>query len=134
MCQRLLAISLFISGTLTAATPCVLGQQADAPGEALPADNQYVQVKDGHLSLDGKRVRYWTWIGHFWCDGENAQFNLKQDDSPEVRQAKIEKQRRIYDAPARRNNARQATRRLLHPGRARYRAGARGETMAHGRF
>ncbi len=29
----------------------------------LPPDNAYVVVKDGHLSLDGKRVRFWGGIG-----------------------------------------------------------------------
>ncbi len=102
MCQRLLVMWLFLGWLLITPNLQVFGQQADTPRQPLPADNQYVQVKEGHLSLDGKRVRYWTWIGHFWCDGENAQFNLKKDDSPEIRQAKVEKQRRIYDALAQR--------------------------------
>ncbi len=38
------------------------------PWETDPAripDSEYVQVRDGHLSLKGQRVRYWGHIGHF---------------------------------------------------------------------
>jgi hypothetical protein len=31
----------------------------------LPPDSAYVQVKDGHLTLDGQRIRFWGHIGHF---------------------------------------------------------------------
>jgi len=76
--------------------------QTPSTQPTLPDDSSYVQVRDGHLSLNGNRVRYWSWIGHFWADGENAQFKLTSSDTPEVRQMKIDKQRRIYDALAQR--------------------------------
>jgi len=57
---------------------------------------------DGHLSLEGKRVRYWGWIGHFWLEGKLAENRIKADDTPEVRKQKIEKTYRVYDAMAQR--------------------------------
>jgi len=65
-------------------------------------DDDYVTIKDGHLSLHGKRVRYWGWIGHFWLEGKLAENRIKPDDSPEVRKQKIEKTYRVYDAMAQR--------------------------------
>ncbi len=38
---------------------------AGAAEPKLPPDEEYVTVKDGHLSLKGKRVRFWGHIGHF---------------------------------------------------------------------
>ncbi|MBS3733713.1 MAG: beta-galactosidase [Phycisphaerae bacterium] len=36
-------------------------------------DSQYVQVnEDGHLELDGRRVRYWGHIGHFPAGGDDG--------------------------------------------------------------
>jgi hypothetical protein len=37
----------------------------------LPADSEYVVVKDGHLSVDGQRVRYWAAIGKMYVAGKD---------------------------------------------------------------
>lgn len=79
---------------------CALLGAAEAPG--LPPDDTYVQVKDGHLSLRGERIRFWGWIGHFWMTGKLAEFKVKPDDSPELRRAKVEKCYQTYDALAQR--------------------------------
>lgn len=68
----------------------------------LPPDNAYVQIADGHLSLNGERVRYWGWIGHFWMTGSLNQYKLAADDTPEVRKAKIAKTYEVIDALAQR--------------------------------
>lgn len=39
-------------------------------------DSQYVQVKDGHLSLDGQRVRYWGVIGKVFADSKGKAENV----------------------------------------------------------
>jgi len=41
-------------------------------------DRAYVQIKDGHLYLDGERVRYWGHIGHF------PNPSLKVDRTPDT--------------------------------------------------
>jgi hypothetical protein len=52
--------------------------------QTLPPDNAYVQVKRGHLTLDGQRQRYWAAIGQMMMKPD-----LKPSDSAEVRAAKI---------------------------------------------
>ncbi len=80
----------------------VLAPAADVPAQ-LPPDSAYVQVRDGHLSLNGVRQRYWGWIGHFWLEGDlNTKFAPKPDDTPEVRRAKYTKMCEVYDALAQR--------------------------------
>ncbi len=75
---------------------------ADTPAQ-LPPDSAYVQVVDGHLSLNGLRQRYWGWIGHFWLEGDlKAKYASKPDDTPEVRKAKYTKMCEVYDALAQR--------------------------------
>ncbi len=68
----------------------------------LPPDAHYVQVKDGHLSLAGERVRYWGFIGHWGLPGGPVRdANLvKPDDSAEVRAKKSAKTHEVIDAMA----------------------------------
>ncbi len=68
----------------------------------LPPDDAYVQVRDGHLSLGGERVRYWGWIGHFWLTNRLAQYKVKPEDTAEVRAAKVLKAYAALDALAQR--------------------------------
>ena len=75
---------------------------AEHPALTLPPDADYVQVRDGHLSLRGERVRYWGWIGHFWLEGKLKEHEIKADDSPEVRAAKVKKAYEVFDALAQR--------------------------------
>jgi hypothetical protein len=83
-----------------------LGMAAEAPnaGTPLPPDSAYCVVnKDGHLSINGERVRFWGWIGHFWLEGKlKEQYGPKPDDTPEVRKAKYAKMCEVYDALAQR--------------------------------
>ncbi len=83
----------------------LLGAAMPAGAAVDPAtipDSNYVIVKDGHLSLNGQRVRYWGWIGHFNLEGKLNEFRVKAGDSPEVKAAKIKKTREVYDALAQR--------------------------------
>jgi hypothetical protein len=58
----------------------------------LPPDSAYVRVRDGHLSLDGKRVRYWAVIGKPFLTPR-----LLPNDTPEIRAKKIADARRGTD-------------------------------------
>jgi hypothetical protein len=69
---------------------------------ALPGDEEYVTVKDGHLYLKGRRVRYWGWIGHFWLTGPLAKYKVQPGDAPDVVAAKVAKRNEVIDAYARR--------------------------------
>ena len=97
--------SVRILGVATLSLTIPLLFAADTPGPAtrpLPPDSQYVQVKDGHLSLEGQRVRYWGFIGHWdlpWGPVRDANL-VKPDDSAEVRAAKAIKTRAVIDAMA----------------------------------
>jgi len=75
-----------------------------AAQEAVPTfpDDAYVQVKDGHLSLHGERVRYWGWIGMFWLEGKLGENYVQEGDSPEFRAAKTKKAYEVFDALAQR--------------------------------
>ncbi len=66
------------------------------PSPALPADAAYVQVRDGHLSLEGQRVRYWGFIGNPWWD---SYYNLLVKAKPdgEARQQAVAKVRADID-------------------------------------
>lgn len=84
---------------------CLLALVLGLPGgesPALPPDTAYVQVKDGHLDLNGERQRYWGWIGHFWLTGSLEKYKPATDDTPEVRKAKYAKMCEVYDALAQR--------------------------------
>lgn len=61
----------------------------------LPPDAEYVVVgKDGHLTLRGQRVRYWSAIGKLYI---GAKVDPKKD-SPEERRKKVEASRKATDA------------------------------------
>ncbi len=60
MSRHLLSILLTV-----ALTSLACAQQVVVNQTALPPDNAYVVVKDGHLTLDGQRQRYWGAIGNF---------------------------------------------------------------------
>jgi hypothetical protein len=76
------------------ATVALLAAVAVAPATAAPPDaGEYVTVKDGHLSLHGKRVRYWAAIGKTYLVPD-----IKPGDTPEQRRAKVEAARRATDA------------------------------------
>ncbi len=58
----------------------------------LPPDNHYVVVQDGHLSVDGKRERYWSVIGKpFIAAG------VQLTDDQATREAKVAKARKGTD-------------------------------------
>ena len=67
------------------------GSVSAAPGQ-LPPDSAYVTVKDGHLSLDGKRVRYWAVIGKPYIH-----IVAKPGDTPEQRAEKLQASRKGTD-------------------------------------
>ncbi len=92
---RIAPLLLALSCSVSAAEPT-------GGGHVLPPDNAYVQVADGHLSLNGERVRYWGWIGHFWMTGSLNKYKLADDDTPEVRKAKVVKTYEVIDALAQR--------------------------------
>ena len=70
---------------------CLAGSGLAQP---LPPDSAYVTVDDrGHLSLEGRRVRYWGMTGSFPNFAD-----LKEGDTPAQRRAKI--QRAYADADA----------------------------------
>jgi hypothetical protein len=53
-----------LAGLLACALAAAQGQaQTTHPATTLPADSEYVVVRDGHLYLDGQRVRFWGGIG-----------------------------------------------------------------------
>jgi len=49
------------------------------------SENEYLIVKDGHLTLNGKRKRYWAAVGKVYANAE-----IKPDDSPEIIRQKVE--------------------------------------------
>ncbi|GAB4456363.1 MAG: hypothetical protein OHK0029_14130 [Armatimonadaceae bacterium] len=55
----------------------------------LPPDRDYVVVKNGHLSLDGERVRYWAVIGKPYVSA-----GVRPDDSAEEKRRKVAISRR----------------------------------------
>lgn len=55
-------------------------------------NSQFVTIRDGHLSLDGVRQRYWAAIGKVFLAPE-----IKPDDSPERRKEKIRDARKGTD-------------------------------------
>lgn len=74
---------------------------AEAPADAapLPPNDAYVTVSDdGHLELDGERVRFWGIIGAYTRDYRWQ--GLDPSDPPETRQAKLNKRYRDLDAAA----------------------------------
>ena len=88
--------------SLLALSALALAPAADESTQ-LPPDSAYVQVRDGHLSLNGERQRYWGWIGHFWLEGDlKTKYEPKPDDTPEVRKAKYTKMCEVFDALAQR--------------------------------
>jgi len=99
MNQCLLRLGLAAGAMLLAILP-----QAVAQGQAaIPPDADYVTVSpDGHLQLQGQRVRYWGWIGHFNLEGKLAELRVKPGDSAQVKAQKVAKTREVYDALAQR--------------------------------
>ncbi len=94
---------MLIRSTIAASLLALAALAPGAEPAQLPPDSAYVQVVDGHLSLNGERQRYWGWIGHFWLEGEiGTKFGPKADDTPEVRAAKYKKMCEVYDALAQR--------------------------------
>ncbi|HUT01660.1 MAG TPA: hypothetical protein VM031_04350, partial [Phycisphaerae bacterium] len=80
------------------AAACVTGFVArPAGGAELPPDREYVVVKDGHLSLNGRRVRYWAVIG-----GVFVQADAKPGDTPDERAGKVRAARKGTDLLVRR--------------------------------
>jgi len=71
-----------------------------AQSQSLPPDSEYVTVKNGHLHLQGERVRYWGIIGHFINDWNWRSAGPQVGDSPEVRGEKIEKRHRDIEKMA----------------------------------
>jgi hypothetical protein len=63
----------------------------------LPPDKAYVQVsKEGTITLDGKRVRYWgAVLNHTKIQADEVK--ILPEDSPEVRQRKVADQRKAVD-------------------------------------
>jgi hypothetical protein len=57
--------------------------------EALPPDSEYVQIVDGHLSVNGERQRYWAAIGKLYPLAD-----IKEDDSRKEHKEKVELARR----------------------------------------
>jgi hypothetical protein len=55
-------LALIVSGGARAESP--QDARSRAAAESIP-DEEYVTVRDGHLSLRGRRVRFWGHIGHF---------------------------------------------------------------------
>jgi hypothetical protein len=56
---------------------------------SLPPDSAYVTVKNGQLSLNGERVRYWAVIGSLYVSP-----NIRPNDSAEEKRRKIATSRR----------------------------------------
>jgi len=69
--------------------------RAAAPSPAAgkpPDDGQYVVVKDGRLTLDGVRQRYWAVIGGVYCNS-----GVKPADTPEQKAEKVKTTHRGTD-------------------------------------
>ncbi len=90
----------FVSSALALLLGCTAG--LSAAETVLPPDAAYVQVQDGHLSLNGERQRYWGWIGHFWLEGALKQYEPSAKDTPAERKAKYTKSCEVFDALAQR--------------------------------
>jgi hypothetical protein len=99
--NALLAI-ICIGGLTMAKAAGVSPDTATIDPQTIPLDKYVTVGPEGHLMLEGKRVKYWGWIGHFWLEGKLAEFRIKPEDSPDVRAQKVEKTRRVYDALAQR--------------------------------
>ncbi len=96
---QLSSVRILGVAVLSLTIPLLFGADTPAPAtRPLPPDNHYVQVKDGHLNLDGQRVRYWGFIGHWIAAQENNR--IKPDDSAEVRTKKVAKARAMLDGMA----------------------------------
>ena len=96
--------SQWVHGLLSAAGGLwmvgVASAQGGSPSQStapLPPDSQYVVVKDGHLSVNGERQRYWAAIGKLWIES-----GLTNTDTPEERTEKIKKSRAGTDELLRR--------------------------------
>ena len=68
----------------------------------IPLDKYVTIHPDGHLQCEGKRVRYWGFIGHFAGGLRNRPGHPASEDSPEARSQKIDKRYRTNDAFAQR--------------------------------
>ena len=76
---------------------------ASAPAANLSVipDSEYVTVSpDGHLMLNGKRMRFWGSIGAFTTDWNWTQQGVKPGDSPEVRAEKVARRQKAMIAVA----------------------------------
>ena len=65
---------------------------------AIPLDKYVTVSPDGHLQCEGKRVRYWGFIGHFSIGWNKGPGDPQPSDAPEVRARKIDKLYRTNDA------------------------------------
>lgn len=59
----------------------------------LPRDSEYVQVQNGHLALNGERVRFWAFIGK-----SSIGAKIEAADTPEIRAQKVAVSRRANEA------------------------------------
>ncbi len=69
---------------------CTLTSGQDKP---LPPDDQYVVVKDGHLTVGGERIRVWAAIGKLHADSK-----VSATDTAAEKKAKVAKSRQSTDA------------------------------------
>ncbi|NJK90763.1 MAG: hypothetical protein HC904_02360 [Blastochloris sp.] len=76
---------------LTMALWLVAGE-ALAKEQALPPEEEYVRAEKGHLMVKGERLRVWGVIGKVFLTPD-----LKPEDSPSERAAKIAEARRGTD-------------------------------------
>ena len=81
---------LFAALTASLFLPAIATAQTQT---ALPPASRYVQVRNGHLSLDGQRQRYWAVIGKLHIGA-----GVKADDAPDARAQKVARSRRGTDA------------------------------------
>ncbi len=72
-----------------------------AHAQDLPADDEYVQVKDGHMHLKGKRVRYWGII----YSGIGGPWKKMPNTTAAEKKARLEQMQRNYAAGADRSVA-----------------------------
>jgi len=68
----------------------VRGQSPTDPS-TIP-ESEYVTVRDGHLSVDGQRRRFWAVIGKLYSDS-----GVTPNDSPAEHRAKVETARKSTD-------------------------------------
>lgn len=80
------ALGLTMTSCLT-----IDGANDSAEAKAIP-NAEYVQVKNGQLTVNGKRQRYWAVIGKPYIPAK-----IKKGDSAEVQAEKIEKSRKGTD-------------------------------------